>query len=100
MPRAAPVAAGRLGGPRALHSPCPLLWPTPACRPALPTLPRRRHQLSLYAHVSKITWQFDAPARVAGTVANPLRAFDFDPAATPNFDIVNALWDLMGTDDA
>ncbi|PRW57531.1 kinetochore Spc24-like [Chlorella sorokiniana] len=62
--------------------------------------PRTRHQLSLYAHVSKITWQFEAPARVAGTVANPMRTFDFDPATTPNFDIVNALWELMGTDDA
>ena len=50
--------------------------------------------------MSKITWQFDAPARVAGTVANPMRTFDFDPATTPNFDLVNALWDLMGTDDA
>jgi kinetochore protein Spc24 len=57
-----------------------------------------RHQLSLYAHVSKITWQFEAPARVAGTVSNPLRAFDFDPQATPNFEIVNTLWELMGTD--
>ena len=76
-------------------------WCTADC-PLLPALlpPPCRHQLSLYAHVSKITWQFDAPARVAGTVANPMRTFDFDPATTPNFDIVNALWDLMGTDDA
>ena len=48
--------------------------------------------------MSKITWQFEAPARVAGTVSTPLRAFDFDPQATPNFEIVNALWELMGTD--
>lgn len=61
----------------------------------------RRHQLSLYAHVSKITWQFDRPTRVAGTVSTPsqLRPFDFDPAATPDFEIVNQLWEMMGTDD-
>ncbi|EFN55001.1 hypothetical protein CHLNCDRAFT_52771 [Chlorella variabilis] len=60
--------------------------------------PRTRHQLSLYAHVSKITWQFEQRDRVAGTVSSPLRAFDFDPAATPDFEITNTLWDLMGTD--
>ena len=60
-------------------------------------IPRR---LSLYAHVSKVTWQFEAPARVAGTVCNPLRTFDYDPGTTPNFEIVNSLWDLMGTEDA
>lgn len=75
-----------------LAPPGPPLPPRPA--------PPRRHQLSLYAHVSRITWQFERPARVAGTVSNPLRAFDYDPAATPNFDIVNSLWDLMGTEDA
>lgn len=65
-------------------------WPLLCCR----------HQLSLYAHVSKITWQFDRPNRVAGTVSTPrqLRTFDFDPATTPDFAIVNELWDLMGTD--
>jgi kinetochore protein Spc24 len=57
-----------------------------------------RHQLSLYAHVSRITWQFERRDRVAGTVSNPLRTFDFDPA-TAEFDSVNALWDLMGTDE-
>ncbi|KAL4452276.1 hypothetical protein ABPG75_007938 [Micractinium tetrahymenae] len=63
--------------------------------------PHTRHQLSLYAHVSKITWQFDRPARMAGTVSTPsqLRPFDFDPAATPDFDIVNQLWEMMGTED-
>lgn len=64
--------------------------------------PHTRHQLSLYAHVSKITWQFDRPNRVAGTVSTPsqLCPFDFDPAAMPDFDIVNQLWEMMGTQDA
>lgn len=72
-------------------------FPLPRVPAHLP--PRgRRHQLSLYAHVSKITWQFEQRDRVAGTVSSPLRAFDFDPAATPDFEITNTLWDLMGTD--
>ncbi|KAL4857281.1 hypothetical protein ACK3TF_002572 [Chlorella vulgaris] len=61
--------------------------------------PRTRHQLSLYAHVSKITWLFEQRSRVAGTVSNPLRTFDFDPAANSDFEVTNALWELMGTDD-
>lgn len=83
--------------PRSAAAACPLAphpWPPPPPRCAC------RHQLSLYAHVSKVTWQFEAPARVAGTVCNPLRTFDYDPGTTPNFEIVNSLWDLMGTEDA
>lgn len=49
--------------------------------------------------MSKITWQFEQRDRVAGTVSDPLRVFDFDPATTSSFDITNALWDLMGTED-
>ena len=36
---------------------------------------------------------------MAGTVSDPLRAFDFDPLTTSSFDIANALWDLMRDDD-
>eukprot|EP00887_Chlorella_sp_A99_P007705 scaffold20.g7705.t1 len=61
--------------------------------------PQTRHHLSLYAHISKITWQFEARARVAGVVSDPdaadIRPFSFDPDLTPAFDITNALWDLM-----
>ena len=88
----------QLVGPRCAHA-C-ATPPRPLLQPALGA--PRRHQLSLYAHVSKITWQFDRPNRVAGTVSTPsqLCPFDFDPAAMPDFDIVNQLWEMMGTQDA
>lgn len=92
------MAWAQLGGCRVmrLSAPCP-----PLAAPLTSAYPRR-HQLSLYAHVSKITWHFDRPNRVAGTVSTPsqLCPFDFDPAATPDFDIVNQLWEMMGTEDA
>ena len=60
------------------------------------------HQLSLYAHVSRITWDFSRSERVAGTVSDPARGtlqpFDFDPQQTPEPEVVNALWELIGTD--
>ena len=78
------------------RSPSPRLCACPAGNP----VGWHRHQLSLYAHVSTITWQFERhPQRVAGTVSDPLRAFDFDPLTTSSFDIANALWDLMRDDD-
>jgi hypothetical protein len=53
----------------------------------------------LYAHVSKITWQFEDDGRVAGDVSIPatgdIRHFDFDAAAAASHDAVNRLWDLM-----
>lgn len=55
----------------------------PLCTHHLPP----RHHLSLYAHISKITWQFDARNRVAGVVSDPdaadARPFSFDPELTP-----------------
>ena len=61
--------------------------------------PARRHQLSLYAHISKITWHFDRADRVAGTVSNPstgdMRKFELDPQELGEFGVVNALWGMM-----
>ena len=51
--------------------------------------------------MSHITWDFSKPDRVAGTLSHPTRglhAFDFDPQEQPEHEIVNALWELMGTD--
>jgi kinetochore protein Spc24 len=60
--------------------------------------PRTRHTLSLYAHVSKVVWDFEARGRVAGTVDDPgagtLEAFDF--GEEPDFESVNALWVMIG----
>jgi kinetochore protein Spc24, animal type len=61
--------------------------------------PWTRHQLSLYAHVSKLTWQFDKSDRVVGTVSDPangdIRRFELDPKAVPRAEIANRLWDLI-----
>ena len=60
----------------------------------------RRHQLSLYAHISKISWQFDRTDRVLGAVSDPvsndIRKFEFDRDQTDDFQMVNRLWELVG----
>lgn len=87
------AAAEKCSAPGA---PSPLLPTPPPPRTGRP----RRHQLSLYAHISKITWHFDKQDRVAGTVSSgpggDLRKFELDPQELGEFDIVNALWDMMG----
>ena len=61
----------------------------------------RRHQLSLFAHISKITWRLDqGEERIAGTVSDPksgdLRPFDLpDAKGRDSYDLVNGLWELM-----
>lgn len=61
--------------------------------------PQLRHQLSLYAHISKVTWRLDHEDTVAGTVSDPksgdIRLFNFDTSSTPKFELVNALWELL-----
>ena len=58
-----------------------------------------RHQLSLYAHVSKITWQLDNDNMVAGTVSDPkshdIRRFEINATTTSKFELVNALWEML-----
>lgn len=66
--------------------------------------PGTRHHLSLYAHISKITWQFEARNRVAGVVSDPdaadMRPFSFDPDLTPPVELTDALWNLIEGHDA
>lgn len=58
-----------------------------------------RHLLSLYAHVTKITWHYERVDRVAGTVSDPasgdIQLFDLDPASMSEAALVNALWDKL-----
>ena len=60
-----------------------------------------RHQLSLFAHISKITWKLHQNERhIAGTVSDPktgdLRPFDMDDAVHKDaFQVVNSLWDIV-----
>jgi len=61
--------------------------------------PNKRHQLSLYAHISKMSWHFEKESTVAGIVSDPktgdIRQFEFNPRTLSHFDIVNRLWDLV-----
>lgn len=63
------------------------------------TVDPHRHLLSLYAHITKITWHYERSDRVAGTVSNPARGdiqlFDIDPASMSEASLVNALWDKL-----
>ena len=56
-----------------------------------------RHKLSLYAHVSKIVWDFDKRDRVTGVIDDPaqqnLGKFDFGEETS--FETVNRVWALI-----
>ncbi len=58
-----------------------------------------RHQLSLFAHISNITWNFDQKECVAGVMSNnktgDIKQFALDPSSRSQFDIVNELWDYI-----
>jgi len=62
-------------------------------------IPRTKHELSLYAHVSKIAWHYEHGNRIQGLASDPAKGdahtFDFDPANFSKYEIANKLWDLM-----
>ncbi len=59
-----------------------------------------RHSLSLYTHISSITWDMARPDRAKGAVSDreshDIRAFDMDEDEVASFDGVNRLWDIIG----
>jgi kinetochore protein Spc24, animal type len=61
--------------------------------------PRTRHELSLYAHISKIVWKFNQSDRIAGMVSDKahgdIRSFDYDITQLPPAEVVNKLWDII-----
>ncbi|GAX83510.1 hypothetical protein CEUSTIGMA_g10935.t1 [Chlamydomonas eustigma] len=62
--------------------------------------PFLRHQLSLFAHISKITWKLDREESVAGTVSDQksgdLRPFDVpDSQSLSQYELVNKLWQVL-----
>lgn len=61
--------------------------------------PAHRHQLSLFAHISKVTWRLDVEDRIAGTVSDnktgDLRPFDIDPRSLDTYSVVNSLWQQL-----
>ena len=84
-------------GPCAYGNPWPLLLAN--LEPAAHAPLRRRHQLSLFAHISKVTWRLDVEERIAGTVSDPstgdIRAIDLDPARLTEFQRVSSMWELL-----
>lgn len=58
-----------------------------------------RHLLSLFAHVSKITWDLKRIDRIAGTIDNPncgvFEDFDLGDGEDVSYDTVNVLWDTI-----
>ena len=66
-------------------------------------LPRTKHQLGLYAHISKISWEAAAmhEGEVAGHVSDPKRGdvmpFAFKKGECSDVELANRLWDLIDT---
>lgn len=60
---------------------------------------RCRHELSLFAHISGITWDFNKPATFSGTVSDvksgDIRQFDVDPSRTSQYELVNKIWQTL-----
>ena len=57
----------------------------------------RRYELSLYAHISNITWQLErGTSCVRGTVSDlvskDIKSISLDPATMSEFELVNAVW--------
>ncbi|KAL3142886.1 hypothetical protein ABBQ38_003174 [Trebouxia sp. C0009 RCD-2024] len=61
--------------------------------------PRARHEVSLYAHISKLTWQKSGPAvwrgAVSDSAAGDIRTIDIDTSMLSHFEMVNRVWDAI-----
>ena len=59
-------------------------------------VPRVKHSISLYANISNIKWDYDAP-HLAGHVASgdAVRGFSIDPSRNSDFAIANQLWAIV-----
>jgi hypothetical protein len=68
--------------------------------PDISLLPRR-HELSLYVHITNISWHLqNNHSRISGKVHRPatkdIRHIDIDPAEKSQFDVVNLIWETLG----
>ncbi|KAL0026449.1 hypothetical protein WJX79_010757 [Trebouxia sp. C0005] len=61
--------------------------------------PHARHELALYAHISKLSWQGKGPQKWSGTVsdsaAGDIRIVDLDSQQLSNFEMINKVWDII-----
>uniref|UniRef100_A0A7S0QXS1 Kinetochore protein Spc24 n=1 Tax=Pyramimonas obovata TaxID=1411642 RepID=A0A7S0QXS1_9CHLO len=62
-------------------------------------IPDLRYELSLYTHITKINWHYEATDRVQGHLTNSkvgsVKHFDLDPNTMSEYEIVDHLWNLM-----
>eukprot|EP00897_Mesotaenium_endlicherianum_P000993 jgi/Mesen1/10895/ME000095S10236 len=62
-------------------------------------MPRTLYELSLYAHVSRIQWDYADMTRAKGYISKPeasdVSTFDFDPSVMSAFELNNRLWELI-----
>jgi kinetochore protein Spc24 len=63
--------------------------------------PAIRHKLSLYAHISKIVWNYESSNKIAGIMDDPRRSIlkSFDLGTDVNFESVNKLWHIIDGDE-
>jgi hypothetical protein len=66
-------------------------------------LPRKKSEVSLYAHICGIRWDenaFGGKRRLQGNICLPedVRSFDIDTALTSELGVANRLWALLGAE--
>ncbi len=63
-------------------------------------VPRAKHELSLYAHISKISWQYEVTDRIKGRVnaheGKDLKVIDFVMNDRSDYHVTNDLWNMIG----
>jgi len=62
-------------------------------------VPRAKHELSLYAHISKISWQYETTDSIKGRVnaheGKDLQVIDYAVGDRSEYQLANDLWNLI-----
>ena len=62
-------------------------------------VPRAKHELSLYAHISKISWQYETTDKIKGRVnaheGKDLQVIDYAVGDRSDYQLANDLWNLI-----
>jgi kinetochore protein Spc24 len=66
---------------------------------AMEEVPRTKHELSLYAHISKISWHYEATDRIRGRVNahenKEVHPIDFALGDVSEYQLANDLWNII-----